>query len=372
MRKASVFLLALAVATSCSHKQKKSEAERIKRSQERQVQWVNQIQLYIEESKFEKSLEDSRTFLVGNFASKHSQLVRFYEARSLEGLKNWEESLSIYREINRNPLTPQDILAQSLYRQSFVYEALGQDEKVIATLLDLKRAEPNRKDELHLAELPARLATVYARMGNGKLANQYYAEAEKGIKALKASRPENEINKWLPKTLYYMGNMSIREFNTDNFENSIVPLQRAQEYLLKSVIMGDDLWSKRATAEIQKIYTDLIKLIETLPAPTNEDEEVALKEQQSRKWRMATLTLESLKKLRLAWDSRPDMEDLEDKEIVAFLSQKETDLGKILEENPVAVSPTKEVKERQGLKRKARVQNPDPALEEQALKRSKP
>ncbi|MDZ4660278.1 MAG: hypothetical protein SGJ18_01530 [Pseudomonadota bacterium] len=357
-------LLLSSCLLNCTAKKKKLEMEQAYVEGVSDSKLISNIEMLIEKEKYAEALAETKAFQEKKSPSKYSQDVNYYSARAAEGLENWEGAFAGYREVIRNPITTDEIKNKALYRQSFVYEALNQDEKVVATLLDLKKRKVKVRDQVFLAEIPARLASIYARLGNRKMADSYYAEAEAGIKELQATQPSGDHRKWLPKTLFFMGNMSAREFREQDFEASIKPLEKAQGYLLRAMTMKDEVWSKKASEELYKIYKDITLAISRVQLPENTDEEVAQKEAQTKKWQMATTATESLKRLRMALDAETDISSESKLSFMTFLDEQEREMGKVLEETPITSRMTVEAQKRQGLKRAGRVENPDPMLEE--------
>ncbi len=357
-----IVLAALIIVVSilgCSSKKKKLEIEQTYVEEISDTKLMNNIEMLIDKEKYAEALSESRLYQQKKSPSKYTQEVNYYMARASEGLKDWDAALGGYRGVIRNPITTDEVKNWALYRQSFVYEATNQDEKVVAALLDLKKRKGKVRDQVFLAEIPARLAAVYVRLGNRQMADKYYAEAEAGIKELQASNPSADNKKWLPKTLFFMGNMSVREFSDQDFESNIKPLEKAQSYLLRAITLNDEVWSKKASDELYKIYKDITLAISKVQMPENPDEEVAQKEMQSKKWQMATTATESLKRLRMAWDAATDISVNDKKSFLTFLDEQEQELNKILEETPVSSRLTPEAEKRQGLKRPGRLVNPE-------------
>lgn len=365
MKFLGIILIAFCLSLGgCNSKNKNIDLDKEHLEDSKDYKFVSSIEKLIDNEEYSEALAESKRFHEIKTPSKYTQEVNYYSARASEGLKDLNTALTGYREIIRNSITPENVKNKSLYRQSFVYEALGQDEKVVATLLDLQKSGLTNQDQIFLAEVPARLAIIYARLGNHKLSESYYAEAEAGIKKLQAKQAAEVNRKWLPKTLYFMGNLSAREIREKDFEASIRPLEKAQSFLLRVVTMNDEVWSKKASDELYKIYKDIILAISNVKLPENPDEEVAQKEAQAKKWSMATMALESLKNLKLAWDSAKDIPQEDKKNFMTFLDLQEKELGVILEETPVTSRLTPEAQKRQGLKRSGRIEGPDPMMEE--------
>lgn len=319
------------------------------------------IQEKLDQEKFQDAFEMSEVYLNDYPLVPQTQKVQFLRAQALEGLGRCDEAIESYRKIVRTTASSKDIVAQSLYRLSFCYEATNQDDKLVASLLDVMSRKRDLDVEVVTAEVPARIASAYARLGNKKLADKYFSIADAGIRTLKAKNSGVNLERWLPKTLYFMGTMSVGTFNREDFESTLRPLEKSQGFLLEAALVGDPKWSPKAVDEIKAIYTGIIELIQKANLAKNENEEKA---EQETRWKMAASTLELLKKLKLESYSLKTPVPSEAEEIVSFISSKEVELARVLEEKPVGAGLTPEAEKRKQNRRRVRVVDPDPMLEE--------
>src|SRR5690606_25642181 len=181
-----------------------------------------------------------------------------------EGLGDCRTSGRRYRQAaqasaKRYPL----VEAQSVFRLSYAYECLGFTEKVIASLMDAKRRKSFLSDEIVLAEIPARLASAYAHLGQIDMAKKYFAEAEEGIKILRRENSErNDLKDLLARTYYFMGRVQPRQ--DDNVEPAAFfqSLRFQQTHLIRAVEMGSSKWSRKAADTIVDAYKKMWKLME--------------------------------------------------------------------------------------------------------------
>ncbi|OQW50525.1 MAG: hypothetical protein A4S09_01660 [Proteobacteria bacterium SG_bin7] len=319
------------------------------------------IQEKIDQEKYQEAFDMSETYLKDYPLVPQTQNVEFLRSRALEGLGKFEEAIESYRKIVRTSASSRDIAARSLYRLSFCYESTGQDDKLVASLLDVLSRKKDLEVEVITAEVPARIASAYARLGNKKLADKYFGIADSGIRSLKAKNAGVSLERWLPKTLFFMGTMSVGTFRRDDFETSLRPLEKSQSFLLEAALIGDPKWSPRAVEELKAIYTGILELIQKTNLATNENEE---KIEQEARWKMAASTLELLKKLKLESYSLKTPPPSEMEEVSSFINSKEIELARILDEKPIGAGLTPEAAKRKQKQLKMRVVNPDPMLEE--------
>lgn len=233
-----------------------------------QVQAQEQAQLVNAEKALAAGSFDQSVILFKEFQGLHPQsqylqATRLGEAQSLAGQGKWHEALDLYRDIAvKTRIYQPEIAAQAIYRMSFAYEALGDDAKTVASLLDAKNLGRYLPLETALAEIPARLAIVYGRQDRETEAVAYLNEAEHGIAKVQAEKGTELPKDWLVKTYVQMGGVSTNQLSADNFAAFIRGQKLVQVYLLRALRLGDSVWSARALKTLMETYRDLYTQVE--------------------------------------------------------------------------------------------------------------
>jgi tetratricopeptide (TPR) repeat protein len=252
----------------------------------------------LQEAQFQSALEHFDRMIANEPTSPWQQSANLNAGRALLGLVRWAAAAERFRAVIRTTaesggkVSAPKLQAAALYHLSFCQEALGNDSQTIATLIDLQERRQFLEPEIGSAELPARLAGAYARVGNFVEADRYYREAEAGIARLRHRAIANEAAVttvgasvkantsatatnaplvapvWLGQTLFEMGNTAIDQVNWDNFESALRPLARSQIYLLEAAELNQAPWSDRAFNLLTKIYGHFWSVIES-PPPTS-------------------------------------------------------------------------------------------------------
>lgn len=218
----------------------------------------------LEKDRYEEAGILFRDFQGRRSQSAFYQSARLGEAQSLEGLGRYQEATDLYRDIYLKTLKHQpEIAALALYRMSFAYEALGDDLKTVAALLDAKRIGEHLPVEVAQAEIPARLAAVYGRQGRDADAVAYLNEAEKGITKVMVEKGPHVKTDWLAKTYVQMGSVSTNQLSSDNFSEFAQGQKWVQVYLIKAMRLNDSTWSPRAQTKLQETYRDLYTQVES-------------------------------------------------------------------------------------------------------------
>lgn len=216
------------------------------------------------QGRFEEARILFRDFQVRYPQSTFFESTRLGEAQCLEGAGRPQDAVNLYRDVFLKTEKYQpDIAALSLYRMSFAFDALGDDAKVVAALLDAKQRGANLPVEVVLAQIPAKLATVYARQNRDAEAFAYLNEAEKGIARVVLEKGKDLKADWLAKIYVEMGSVSINQLSVENFEDFVKSQKIVQVYLLKSLKQNDSTWSTRGLMRLRETYQALFTLLES-------------------------------------------------------------------------------------------------------------
>jgi hypothetical protein len=220
------------------------------------------------------------------------------------------------------------------------------------------------------AEIPARLATEYAKAGNLEVARQYFSEAEVAMRHLMTLQT-GKAPLWLPRTLYYMGYVPVStETQGVSSLNLLTLLETNQTHLLRSAELGETVWSKKAASNLTMIYKRLLEqLKESKPIENEGDVVLAQRQAQEDRWSLAQAMLRSthqLKLYRLPKDAGSSSSALA---IDLFLEDLEGQLQGVLSEPPVTSQITPEAAQRQGIRRQGKVISEETILERALPKR---
>ncbi|WP_413585694.1 tetratricopeptide repeat protein [Bdellovibrio sp. HCB274] len=227
---------------------------------------LNTAQESLKSGNFPEALKQFKLFQQTYPVSTYLQFSRIGEGQALEGQEEWFQAAAVYRDVilkTRN-LQP-DIAALASYRMSFCDEALGDDQKTIASLLDARGLRDSLPLTVGYAEIPARLAAAYSRVGREKEAIQYLNEAEKGIAKIRAEADATKLEKdWLAKTYYQMGSVSTNQLSTETFDGFVNSQTLMQIYLIKTLELNDSRWSPKALKQLAVIYGEMYLQVESV------------------------------------------------------------------------------------------------------------
>jgi tetratricopeptide (TPR) repeat protein len=359
-------------APSSLHNSAQIDDPRVEASLEGAPSAYRQALDLLSREKFDEALIQLEMFLRDMPTSRWTQATRLNIGRALEGLGRFTEAGERYREVIRATTPNSRLQAAALYRLSFCSEALGNDQQVVAVLSDVVNRGSLLSSEVIRAEVPARLAAAYARVGNFDRAVDFYRQAEAGILRLRREWGDQKVPEWLPRTLFYMGNMSLRQATWNDFETSMRPLARGQVYLLQSAEYEIAPWSQKAAEELILVYRGLWNVIERAPEPELGDPLMARRALQEAQWDRAILLQESLRELRARAQPYPEGAEPGPSamQVFSFATDLEAKITKLLLQRPFGEGLTSEAFERRKRVR-ARVITPDDALERLFMRNSR-
>ncbi|MEK6774319.1 MAG: hypothetical protein AABY64_10285 [Bdellovibrionota bacterium] len=217
-----------------------------------------------------KSLPLFREFQAKNPTSIYFQAARYGEAWSLEQTEALSEALQVYQSVMDLAKSQWPRLyARSLYRSSFVYETLGEDVKLVATLMEARGLREDLPPEVALAEVPSRLSMIYAKINRPEEAQKYLKEADQGLRRLLATQKIS--NEWLAQMYFQMGSLKLSSMNADNLTYFVQSQKTVQRYLLSSLSLNDSVWSEKSFKKITENYSLLWNQIESYKENSNTD-----------------------------------------------------------------------------------------------------
>lgn len=207
-----------------------------------------------------------QTFLKKYPGSEFELMAIFNLGSAYEGYGDCKNAAKYYRRVVRlSGERAKRTQAEALVRLSYAYECMGKDKKVIATLLDAKRRADTLPKEVAQAEVPARLAGAYARIGNHKQAQMFFQEAKTGLKVInnQVRTPTRKIE-LMAKTFYFMGSMQNIKIGVVTPEAYVESIKTFQPYLVRSAEFAKTNWAQRAADEIQTAYNTIWDWLNTI------------------------------------------------------------------------------------------------------------
>jgi tetratricopeptide (TPR) repeat protein len=215
----------------------------------------------LEGERYKEAADIFDRLLVQKPASELDLVTLYNSGAAYEGMGDCPKAATRYRELVRSfPGKFPRIEGQALFRLSLMYECMGQDKKAITALIDAKKRGLGLPAETLKAEIPARLAAAYARLGNRERALAYFKQASQGLKSVIASGGGRVERDLLGRTLFLMGQLNPAQRRADGDPGTFMQsLSMQQPYLLQAMELGHPTWSRRAAEDLNLAYDNFWK-----------------------------------------------------------------------------------------------------------------
>ncbi|HMN67326.1 MAG TPA: hypothetical protein PKC28_02190 [Bdellovibrionales bacterium] len=307
----------------------------------------------LERQDYAKAAKIFDKLLVTKPATERDLITLFNSGSAYEGLGNCQRASERYREVVRSGAGKfTRVEGPALYRLSLAYECMGQHVKTVTALLDARKKGKELPYATLHAEIPARLAAAYARIGNRQKAREYFAQASKGLKTLVAQDHGSHQRETLARTLFMMGQLNPGQRRAEGEGLAYLQgLSMQQAYLLQSAEVGQGKWSAQAADDLNLAYANIWKF----KIPEGQDYEY---------YTRALQTLRELKRIRMP-DSPREVEA-----IFANLAKTESRLQSEMAKVAETTKLTPEAEKREALKQTGRLVDPEkPAAPKAKTKR---
>ncbi|RYZ79819.1 MAG: tetratricopeptide repeat protein [Proteobacteria bacterium] len=304
---------------------------------------IASIEQLLQKGQYTQVIAAADAFQSRNPFSMKIQKARYYKGNALEELERYAEAAEVYRIISLfSERNQPEISALAVYRLSFVYEAQGDDQRVLTTLLEARQYQTYLPTEVSLAEIPSRISMIYAKENNPEQARRWLAEAETGLAKLLVNRREPLTSDWLAKIYYNMGSVSTSQLSRENVLTIIQGQRAVQKFMLRSMQYEDPEWSSKAEKRLQTTYTDIWNLIENLPETVGVEAIVAAKMKREQQVQLAEPFSDMLKDALLFRPADPSKSNIYQKEFFAFLAVMQTKISGVMQGGiytPVVTEP---------------------------------
>lgn len=261
MKRLTVVLITVTLAACASKAKLQAEADARVQAEEVKRPRFEQGLKALDTNRFQDAAKIFDGLLVAKPGTELDLVTLYNSGAAYEGMGDCARAAQRFREVVRSSAGKfKRVEAQAFYHLSFMYECLGQDNKSIAALLDARKRSAELSFAVANAEIPARLAAGYARIGNRAKALEYFALADKGLKKIVAVEEGHRQHQILAQSLFYMGQLNPAQRRAEG--NPIAFLQGLslqQPYLLQSVEMNSQPWSQRAAEDLETAYDNIFK-----------------------------------------------------------------------------------------------------------------
>jgi tetratricopeptide (TPR) repeat protein len=284
--------------------------------------------------------------------SIYSQAAQIGKAKAMELQGKWSEAAALYRAtVEATREAQPDIAAQALYEISFCYENLGDEAGLIASLQDALRMKAHLRPEWSMAEIPARLAASYNRVGRLEEAQKYFKQADQGMAQLQAMHDKDAKPEWIARVYYEMGLYSTNQLAFENLQASLDTMKMVQIFSLRSVEAQGAPWSQLASDGLQANYRDIWNTIQDIPMNKSMDVGAAEREKLERQTDFIGQLLAMINDLKRFETPEVAEKNPVMKELLSFLNNVESQGSKFMSSSRLQTRMTPESQRRNALKK---------------------
>lgn len=251
----TVLILALSAAACQStqelFKSPKAVDETLRKEQEAKVLKAEESLAALDYLGAETQFKD---YLKAHPVSVYTAHAYYGLARSLEFQEKWPEAIEVYRILAQQAKTLRpELSALAMYRLSYCYEALGDEIRTQATLMDAEAMGLHLPMAVREVEIPARKAASLLRRGDFQEARKLLIKLNESVPAvfnLAQSPNQNEMS----RVFLQIGTLSLRPLNEQNFLSYLDAFESLQSYLWRSWSLNQTPWSERAKEQVMSSY----------------------------------------------------------------------------------------------------------------------
>ncbi len=186
-----------------------------------------------------------------------------------------DEAEPLLREVYASAQSVEpELSTRALFELAEINERKGQWTQALAQFkeCELKKKDlPNYKADL---ELPSRLAGLYATLGELQVSESYAKKVEANLQMYLQQVHVNQQKAWWAETFYHMGSFPVRFIDANNWMDFAKRFHSTSQYLIRSMEMGDPVWSERSLELAQNFFKKSFDLLSS--GPTNDEENAAL------------------------------------------------------------------------------------------------
>ena len=144
----------------------------------------------------------------------------------------------------------------------------------VQALAQFKECELKKKDLASFKaelELPARLAGLYATMGELQTSEKYAKQAEYNLQVYIQQINFNNQKAWWAETFYHMGSFPVQFMTEENWNNFAQRFHSTSQYLIRSMEFSDPVWSERSFLLTQEFFKKSFELLTVTHSDSEEN-----------------------------------------------------------------------------------------------------
>lgn len=186
--------------------------------------------------------------------------------------QRYDDAEPVLKELYKSAQTANPELAtRALFELGQISEKKGQ---WLIALSQFKECEgkkdllPGYKAEL---ELPARIAGLYATLGELKTSEIYAKKVEGNLQSYMQQINITNQKAWWAETFYHLGSFPVQYVTAENWKDFAKRFHATSQYLIRSMEMSDPVWSEKSFDLARTFFKKSFELLTIVPNDLEEN-----------------------------------------------------------------------------------------------------
>lgn len=358
---------------ACASKQVGGDPNAIDISSQKKVaEEFEKGNILMDSEDFKGALKVFDRIIVDNPVSTLDAMVMFNSGLSHMMIQECAPAENLLRKVVRftNVKTPALAIRAKL-KLSDALACQGKQKEAMVLLLEIYRDRKMLPLEIGEAEVPAKIAAGYSRIGNRKYADRYFKIAELGVRKIEATRGSEQARRMtLARTLFMMGDTSFTNEAMQTPEAYFLTLKTQQKYLLKTIEYDVKPWSAKASDQILAAYDKTWDILKNQNVDEKTDDPKLRREQKVQKSKILQMALSSIRDLRHQRNLGITTSSIST-QLLEAIEKRETKISNFLVSEAPGSEQTAEAMKLDSPRREGRVKSDTTVLERKAKAKKK-
>jgi hypothetical protein len=181
--------------------------------------------------------------------------TRWEQAAILLKEQKYDEAEPVLKELYlAGQSASPELSTRALFELGQLSEKKGEWLQALAQFKECESKRSNLPGYKAELELPARLAGLYATLGELQLSENYAKKVESNLQAYMQQISLDQQKAWWAETFFRMGSFPIQNINAENWKEFALRFHSTSQYLIRSMELSDPIWSKRSLELAQMFF----------------------------------------------------------------------------------------------------------------------
>lgn len=196
----------------------------------------------------------------------------------------WDQALVLLKEQNFDEAEPilkelylaaqiadPELSTKALFELGQISERRGLWLQALAQFKECESKKQNLPGFKAELELPARLAGLYATMGELRISEIYAKKVEANLQMYMQQISLTQQKTWWAETFFRMGSFPVKYINADNWKEFSHRFNSTSQYLIRSMELADPIWSERSLELTHLFFKKSFEFLSVGPSDIEEN-----------------------------------------------------------------------------------------------------